>query len=89
MSLRLQTDADGFAKIISIYTLRVLCFSKVFHDGQISDEKAQKRNLNRSFIVVACLWVLLGLLVTANVVALDGVHQFYGPTGYCGSRPCS
>jgi hypothetical protein len=88
MSLRLRTHADGFVKIISIYTLKVLCFSEVFHDGQSSYEKTQKKNLNRSFIVVACLWASLGLLVTINVVTVDRAHHFYGPTGYCESRPC-
>lgn len=41
-----------------------------------------KVDLKRSLIIVACLWVALGLLVTVNI-AINGVDRFYGPTGYC------
>lgn len=41
--------------------------------------------MNHSLVVVACLWAALGLLVTINI-AIDGVHHFYGPAGYCKLR---
>ena len=72
-------------KITSLHTLRVLCFWKTVHvDGRTdTEEKAESKvGLNHSLIVVACLWVALGLLVTINI-AINGVDRFYGPTGYC------
>lgn len=73
------------AKLISLYTIRVLCFWKTGHGDRREDtENEPKSNLglNRSFVAVACLWVTLGLLVTINI-AVNGVHHFYGPTGFC------
>jgi len=69
--------------IISFYTLRVLCFWRIGNnDSQTDTEKKEwKMRLRSSFVVVACLWAALGLLVGVNV-AVDGVRHFYGPTGY-------
>ena len=85
--LRVLTREYRFVKIISLYTFRTLCFPETYCDGQIVDEEGvHKKNLHRSLVVVACLWASLGFLVTVNV-AVDGVHRFYGPTGYCKPRP--
>lgn len=85
--LRVLICEGRFVKIISLYTLRTLCFSATHRDGQIDDEEGvHKKDLHRSLIVVACLWASLGFLVTINV-AVDGVHRFYGPVGYCKPRP--
>jgi len=69
--------------IISFYTLRVLCFWRIGNnDGETdTEQKEWKMRLSSSFVVVACLWAALGLLVGINV-AVDGVRHFYGPTGY-------
>ncbi|KAH9172723.1 hypothetical protein EDB89DRAFT_2164381 [Lactarius sanguifluus] len=45
------------------------------------EEKARKKSLRRSFIVVACLWSAVGLLVAVNTAAV-GASRFYGPTGH-------
>lgn len=74
--------ADFVVKIISIYTLRTLCFSRVIDE----EEKARKKSLRRSFIVVACLWSAVGLMAAVNIAA-NGAHRFYSPAGYC--KPCS
>ncbi|KAI9446841.1 hypothetical protein H4582DRAFT_613174 [Lactarius indigo] len=66
--------------IISLYTLRTLCFSKVIFQPD-EEEKARKTSLRRSFIIVACLWSAVGLLVVVNIAA-NGAHRFYGPAGY-------
>jgi len=69
--------------IISLHTLRVLCFWKTSNvDGRKDTEKSEPNvGLNHSLVVVACLWVAVGLLVTVNI-AINGVDRFYGPTGY-------
>jgi len=72
-------------KTISLYTLRTLCFSRAILQPD-EDEKARKKSLHRSFIVVACLWSSVGLVVAVNIAA-DGAYRFYGPAGYC--TPCS
>ncbi|KAH9048062.1 hypothetical protein EDB84DRAFT_1459112 [Lactarius hengduanensis] len=66
--------------IISLYTLRTLCFSKIILQPD-EEEKEQKKTLHRSFVVVACLWSAVGLLVAVNIAA-NGVYRFYGPAGY-------
>ncbi|KAI0303462.1 hypothetical protein B0F90DRAFT_1375402 [Multifurca ochricompacta] len=69
--------------IISLYTVRTLCFPETCpfvgqtHEG----EGGRKKSLLWSIIVVACLWTTLGLLVTINI-AVNGLHRFYGPTEY-------
>ena len=83
--LRILTPGVPNSKLISLYTIRVLCFWETGHDdrGENTEKEPNfKLGLNHSFVVVACLWVALGLLVTVNI-AVNGVHHFYGPTGYC------
>ena len=80
-------------KIISLYTLRVVCFWRVGDSDKETgftreNVPVRKRSLFHSLAVVACLWCFLGLLVIVNVV-VDGVQQFYGPTGYCEFIPAS
>jgi hypothetical protein len=91
------THEGPISKIISLYTLRVVCFWRVddsdketeFTGENVHDSvPVRRRCLIHSLIVVACLWCSLGLLVTINVL-IDGVQQFYGPTGYCGFMPAS
>lgn len=73
-------------KTISLYTVKTLCFSRVVLQPD-EEEKARKKSLRRSFIVVACLWSAVGLIVAVNMAAV-GASRFYGPTGhYC--KPCS
>lgn len=72
--------------IISLHTLRVVCFWRVGDSDRETESTGEnvpvrRRDLIHSLVLVACLWCLLGLLVTINVTA-DGVQQFYGPTGY-------
>ncbi|KAH9991478.1 hypothetical protein BJV77DRAFT_531342 [Russula vinacea] len=72
--------------IISLYTLRVVCFWRIGDSGRQTEPTraniwARRKNLIRSLIIVACLWCSLGILVAINV-AVDGVQRFYGPTGY-------
>ncbi|KAI0247658.1 hypothetical protein BJV78DRAFT_901876 [Lactifluus subvellereus] len=71
--------------VISLYTLRTLCFMKVPHDDDQLDkgkiEKTRRKRLHRSLVVVVCIWASVALIVTANVAA-NGVGHFYGPTGY-------
>jgi len=43
-------------------------------------------SLRRSFVVVTCLWIIVGLIVAVNI-AINGAIHFYGPTGYC--KRCS
>ncbi|KAI0283560.1 hypothetical protein BC826DRAFT_1110128 [Russula brevipes] len=70
--------------IISIYTLRTLCFMKVVHHNKISEtekERERKNRLRRSLFVVACLWAAIGLLLIINM-AVNGLYHFYSPTGF-------
>jgi len=72
--------------LISLHTLRVVCFWRVGDSDKETEftrenVPVRRRCLIHSLVVVACLWCSLGLLVTINVL-VDGVQQFYGPTGY-------
>jgi hypothetical protein len=87
------THEGPISKIISLHTLRVVCFWRVGDSNNETESTrenapARRRCLIHSLIVVACLWCSLGLLVTINVT-VDGVQQFYGPTGYCEFIPAS
>jgi hypothetical protein len=72
------------SKIISLYTLRVLCFWRIGESESRTEteEKERKTSLNHSLVVIVCLWVVISLLVSINI-AVQGAHRFYGPTGYC------
>jgi hypothetical protein len=75
----------GRQKLISLYTLRTLCFSRVMlQPGE--EEKARKKSLHRSLVVVAFLWSAVFLIVAVNIDT-NGAHRFYGPAGYC--KPCT
>ncbi|KAH9074301.1 hypothetical protein EDB83DRAFT_1953136 [Lactarius deliciosus] len=65
---------------ISLYTVKTLCFSRVVLQPE-EEEKARKKSLRHSFIVVACLWSAVSLLVAVNM-AVVGASRFYGPTGH-------
>ncbi|KAI0287246.1 hypothetical protein BC826DRAFT_60818 [Russula brevipes] len=71
--------------IISLYMLRVLCFWRIGEstsEGRTeTEEKKRKTSLNHSVVVIVCLGVVISLLVSINI-AVQGVHRFYGPTGY-------
>jgi hypothetical protein len=70
-------------KLISLYTLRTLCFSSSrVVLGTDEEERARKKSLHRSFVVVAFLWGAVFLIVAVNIDA-NGAHRFYGPAGYC------
>ncbi|KAN0141394.1 hypothetical protein V8E53_001150 [Lactarius tabidus] len=72
--------------LISLYTLRTLCFSRVMlQPGE--EEKARKKSLHRSLVVVAFLWSAVFLIVAVNIDT-NGAHRFYGPAGYwCWIQP--
>ena len=72
-------------KLISLYTLKTICFPRVTLDP-VEEEEARKKSLCRSLVIVAFLWSIVGLIVVVNI-AVNGAHRFYGPTGYC--KPCS
>lgn len=85
--LHVLTHDGPNLKIISLYTLRVVCFWRVGDNDKRTEctretEIERRRNLFHSLLVVAFLWCSLGILVTINVTA-DGVERFYGPAGYC------
>ncbi|KAI9510983.1 hypothetical protein F5148DRAFT_473829 [Russula earlei] len=65
--------------IISLFTLRVVCFWRIGRTD--TDEKDHKRKLIWSVIVVASLWIALGVLVGVNM-AVSKNGRFYAPTGY-------
>ena len=71
----------GPQQLISLYTLRTLCFSRVMLQPD-EEEKARKKSLHRSLVVVAFLWGAVILIVALNIDA-NGAYRFYGPTGYC------
>ena len=79
LALTHLTCTCGRRKLISLHTLRKLCFSTVILQ---SDEKARKKSLHCSFLVVAFLWSVVILIVALNIDA-NGAYRFYGPTGYC------
>jgi len=66
--------------LISLYTLRTICFPRVILNPD-EEEEARKKNLRRSLVVVAFLWSVVGLIVVINI-DVNGAHRFYGPTGY-------
>ncbi|KAH9018714.1 hypothetical protein EDB85DRAFT_600355 [Lactarius pseudohatsudake] len=69
---------------ISLYTVKTLCFSSVVLQPD-EEEKARKKSLRRSFIVVACLWSAVGLIVAVNMAAV-GASRFYGGHYWCWIR---
>jgi hypothetical protein len=75
----------GRQKLISLYTLKPICFPRVNLDHPEEEEKARKKSLHRSLVIVAFLWSVVGLIVALNIDA-NGAYHFYGPTGYCKPR---
>ncbi|KAI9438712.1 hypothetical protein H4582DRAFT_192953 [Lactarius indigo] len=65
---------------ISLYTVKTLCFSRVVLQPD-EEERARKKSLRCSFIVVACLWSAVGLIVAVSAFAA-GASRFYGPAGH-------
>jgi len=67
--------------IIAIYTLVVLCFPKATNDDNDIDQNSSGKGLRWILGILACVWILTGLLVGINIAA-NGMYDFYGPTGF-------
>jgi len=85
--LHVLTHEGLIVKIISLYTLRAVWFWRAGDNDRGTEctgenVPGRRRCLIHSLIIVASLWCSMGLIVIINVT-VDGVHRFYGPTGYC------
>jgi hypothetical protein len=53
-----------------------------YHDDQLDEKKMCRKRLQRSLLIIVCIWAGVALIVTINAT-VNGVGHFYGPTGYC------